>query len=83
MDRGDDVDFGGGGVPGFGLGLWCGWVLVVVVFLVGVAGLVFGVGEAGVDGVVQVEALSSVRCPEPAEGVEVCRDVAGGGPVDH
>jgi hypothetical protein len=58
LDRGDHVDFGGGGVPGFACGFGGGWLLVVVLWLVGVAGGVFGVGEAGVDGVVEVEALA-------------------------
>ena len=62
--RGHDVHFGGGGRPGgvlrLGRGDW--WLVLVglagVVGLAGLAGVVFGVGEAGVDGVVQVEALA-------------------------
>src|SRR5208282_5533967 len=58
-DRGDHVYFGGDGPPGLGLRCGCvsGWRLVPLVLLA-LAGLVVGVGEAGIDGVVQVEALA-------------------------
>jgi hypothetical protein len=62
-DDSDQVYRGWAVVAGCGDGAVLVWLLVLVlvlalVFVVAVAGLVVGVGEAGVDGVIQVESLA-------------------------
>jgi hypothetical protein len=62
-DRADHVNFGGDGRPELSLSLGlrygcAGGGVIVPRFFLALAGLVLGVGEARVDGVVQVEAFA-------------------------